>query len=124
MRFSRIILGGSETHIKCRKIASTLWWTPFKWLRPKKGDPTDSYSFDSITLAFEVPIKLEDHQHTVRKYKIKEHAIWPSGRSGSAHQLVWKMISDQKFKLSHLVLDYESMSSNILNILDLTEGGI
>ena len=34
------------------------------------------------------------------------------------------MISDQKFKLSHLVLDYESMSSNILNILDLTEGGI
>jgi hypothetical protein len=110
-----------------RKVASTKWWTPFKWVRPTDVSETEPFEFDTITLAYEVPIKLVTHDYikeTIKETKVTEtientcQSIQESSREQSSTTTIktttitttttTTTTGDGKLELIHLILDYRS----------------
>ena len=88
----------------------TKWWTPYKWEPPViEVDETEEFVFESITLAYEVDLKLVSHDHVVKRYILQpaeELHNWYARCCGGTSITLEEWT--EHFKLSHLILDYES----------------
>lgn len=51
------------TRSSYRKAPSSKWWVQWKWRVPTESDELEEYHFDTITLAYEVDLKLLSHDH-------------------------------------------------------------
>lgn len=92
-----------------RKVRSTQWWTAFKWLLPTKDDLTEKFSFGTVTLAYEVDLKLQRHEELrlagyVWSYVLEEFHNRVSARFQQTYLF-------DHIDITHLLLDFTSMSA-------------
>jgi hypothetical protein len=91
-------------------------------VRPTDVSETEPFELDTITLAYEIPIKLVAHEYVRARYKVTQtveletfyRSLWGSLRSWSSSTTTTTTTTitveelEEHFRLGHLILDYES----------------
>ncbi|GJF00396.1 hypothetical protein PsYK624_166840 [Phanerochaete sordida] len=99
----------AEGHMRVKKRTASTWkfWIPYIWELASETDECEQCSFESITLAYEVDLKLVSHecvQGQVDK-SVVEYILEKTGFSSTSVKVTTEVTHSHAHGLKHFILD-------------------